>query len=182
MKAKLSDVVSKYYSTSKAAQLTYKDRSNRMGAQKMLDGFDEWAKTASVLHVESAEIFETEDVDIYGNINQNYNFYPEQKGVKYVEVYFSFQMKVTMVSDTAAGFGVYPFSNNGGYNDYYPDKYPEMGGFEETGSTVRTFCTVNFSGRLILVRESGEWRLASTQGVSAYVQSSLILSTSKKEG
>lgn len=179
MKAELSDVVAKYYSTSSAAQLTYRDRNNRMGAQAMIDGFDDWAESATVFHVESAEIFETEDVDRYGNLNQNYNFYAEQKGGKYIEIYFSYQMKVTVVSDMPESFDAYPFSEKGGYAEVYPDKYPEYG---SAGTVCRSLLTVNFSGRLIFVREGGEWRLASTQNLRGYAQSSQILSTAKKEG
>ena len=183
MKDQLSDIVAKYYSTSSAAQLTYKGQNNRTGAQALIDGFDEWAKTATVFQVESAEIFETEDVDRYGNLNQNYTFYAEQKGARYIEIYFSFQMRVTLVSDKMASFEVYPFASKGGYvGDYYPDKYPEMSPeYDEFGAVYNMVETVNFSGRLIFVREGGEWRLASTQNISAYVQSTDILST-KKEG
>ena len=174
MKSRLLAVVAKYYTSSNAAQLAYKDNNSRVGGQALYDGFDDWARTATVFHLEEAEIFEKEETDRYGNVYQNYTFYVEQKGAKHLEVYFSFQMKTTTVSDDMNSFDVYPFSSkDGGYVEYYPsDKYPDENYDKVDGGIYRLTSTVNVSGRLIFVREGKMWRLACTQHVGAYVQSS----------
>lgn len=183
MKGELSDIVARYYSSSKAAQLAYRDNTYRTSGQKLVDGFDEWSRTADVFHLEEAEIFEKDEVDHYGNAYPNYTFYVEQKGAKHLEAYFSFQMKVTLVSRDPYSFNVYPFASKGGnYAEYYPDeKYPDQSFDKVEGGIYRSNATVNVTGRLIFVREGGEWKLACTQHVSAYVQSAQVTVITGKE-
>ena len=183
MKGELSDIVSRYYSSSKAAQLAYRDNTYRTSGQKLVDGFDEWSRTATVFHLEEAEIFEKEEVDHYGDVYQNYTFFVEQKGAKHLEAYFSFQMKVMLVSGDPYSFNVYPFAEKGGnYVEYYPDeKYPDQSFDKVEDGVYRSNATVNVTGRLIFVREGGEWKLACTQHVGAYVQSAQVTVVTGKE-
>lgn len=184
MKAKLSDIVAKYYTDSKAAQLALRGGDSRMSGQKLIDGFDDWARMASVFHLEEAEIFEKTETDNWGNIYENYTFYVEQKGARHIEIYFSFQMKTTILTREKGSFNAYPFSSNGGgYPEVYPsEKYPDVSTGDKTENGVyKVSSTVNLSGRLIFVREGGEWKLACTQHLNAYPQSAQSSTVTGKE-
>ena len=171
MRTSLEKLVAEYYSDSKAAQLAYKGSTAKINGTRLVDELSDWAKTARVFHVEKAEIVETEEATQSGYVVKNYYFYTTQKATKYLEVEYSFEILTTVVTDDPNNVYAYPFSSKGGYPEYYADDKYMGGEFGETsgGDICRADLTVTVSGRLIFVREDGEWKLACTRGTYAYV-------------
>ena len=184
MRSSLNDIVKKYYSDSAAAQLAYKDNTSKVNGVRLVDGLDDWAKSSKVFHIESAEIIETEEMMSDGYVLKNYYFYTTQKATKYLEVEYSFEVITTVVTDELGYLNIYPFSEKGGYPEYYSDdKYAgsEDGDFSK-GDVCRADMTVMVSGKLIFVREGGEWKLACTQYTYAYVNRTSNVEVVEKRG
>ena len=187
MKNALGGIVDKYYTDSKAAQRAYNSGNSKKSGMKLIDEFLNWSKGSSVIHLHSAEIKEEEIVLESGRIHRNYSFEPEQKAGKYLEVWFTFEMKVVYDTDSPADFSVYPFSVKGDYPEYYGEKYGDYvdkdgdGSEDIKGQSVRVDTTLNVSGRITFVFEDGSWRIACTQGFNAYVSGQPKYETISKE-
>ena len=184
MRESLNEIVKKYYSDSAAAQLTYKDSSSKVNGVRLVDGLDDWAKSAKMFHIENAEIIETEEMTSGGYVIRNYSFDATQKATKYLEVEYSFEVIATVVTDELGYLNAYPFNQNGGYPEYYSDdKYAGSdGGNFSKGDVCRADMSVMVSGKLIFVREDGEWKLACTRNTYAYVNRTSNVEIVEKRG
>lgn len=184
MRASLNEIVKKYYTDSAAAQLTYKDSSSKVNCIRLVDGLDDWVKSAKIFHIESVEITETEEVMSDGYVMKNYYFYTTQKATKYLEVNFSFEVLATVVTDEPGYLNAYPFGTRGGYVEYYSDdKYAgSEDGDVSKGDVCRAEMSVTVSGKLIFVRENGEWKLACTQHTYSYVNRTSNVEVVEKRG
>ena len=183
MEKALSEISEKYYSNSKAAQRAYKEDNNSMSGAQLVEKFSSWAKESGTVYVRSVEITEKETELNNGNIFRNYSFEPMLVAGTYAEVYFNFEADVVYDAESFSDFPVYPFGYTSSYNDVYYDSYDkpivdgevyEKGAYTATGS-------VTISGKIIFVRENGEWKIACTRDLRAFPSSQITYEPLGKE-
>jgi len=182
MKSALTGIVDKYYSNSRAAQRAYRKGTYRKSGAKLIDEFSSWSKSAEAVYVESVEIVEKDTVLDNGNVFHNYSFEPVLMAGKYAEVYFNFEADVVYYTSNPSDFGVYPFGYNGSHTEIYYDK-PVIDGEDGdlSGKLYRAEGLITITGRIIFVRENGEWRIACTDSIRAYPSSQVKYDPLKKE-
>ena len=166
MKDAMSGIVDKYHSISRAAQRACNLYSSRKSGPQLIDELSSWTIGAKALHINSFEITELETVTNNGRVMYNYSFEPKAKAGKYLEVWFSFEAQVEYETIDPSTFEAFPF-NTKIYYEIYGDKYFDAYGEPTDGGVYLVDATIQISGRIVFVRENGEWRIACVQNMSA---------------
>lgn len=172
MRAALEDVIGKYYTSSKDAFRTY-GRNSRNGIE-LLEEFDESSAAMRGFKLESVEAM-LPTVNSYGHIYSDMNMSKLAGKFVHVSIYTNYEVTyITSDPEYMPFFGL--GENKYGIIEYYdeksvaPDYTEDIPG--KDGGIYRVKATIQVSGTIKLVREGGEWKIACTEWLSAYIMNS----------
>ena len=176
MRVALEEVIGKYYTSSKDALRTY-GRNSQNGIE-LLEKFDESASAIRGFKLESVEVM-LPTANSYGYVYSDMNMSKLAGKFVHVNTYMNYEVTyVTADPDYMPFFGL--GENKYGIIEDYNEKAvaPDYGYSEDipekNGSIYRVKANIQVSGTIKLVREGGEWRIACTEWLSAYIMSSTM--------
>ncbi len=170
MRVALEEVISKYYTTSKDALRTY-SRNSQNGIE-LLEKFDQNSSGIRAFKLESVEV-NLPRYDEYRYTDMNMS----KLAGKYVHVNTYMDYEVTYITADPEYMPFFGLGENKyGIIEYYDEKSvaPDYSEDipEKDGGIYRVKANIQVSGTIKLVREDGEWRIACTERLSAYIMNS----------
>ena len=166
MKASLEALVAEYYTDSKDSVIMYSSNSlygsDTQNGVELIEKFDAKVDGTLPVIVESVELISMEDNGIFFNYN---GINMSRKAGKYVHAYMQVSYEVTYITSEPDCMPFFLIGDSGymGYEDIEGEK-GELGMSE----FYRVKARLTFSGTVKLIRVDGEWKIACTENIYAY--------------